>query len=124
MKFPAEPKARVSSAIQAEENLRQQRHLRLLRNSIRRRRDEQRYNDTALQTPPILRSRTTKKNTEVLSPLHDRHVDNLSFQVLGREAYLEHLHHQSSRHQSSRHQSSAPTLTSADGGGGGGGGGV
>ena len=86
MKFPKEAKPRSQSAIEAEESLKQQRETARQRQRTIEQRQRQTTNQQSLMSSPLQR-----RSIPNLSPLQDRHVDNLSFQLLGHEAYLQHV---------------------------------
>ena len=92
MKFPVQPKERQQSGINAEQSLLRQSKIKKKQLIQKQQRDrETSAKESTLQSPLIRRSNPD------LSPLQgrtlqDRHIDNLSFQLLGQgEAYLQHL---------------------------------
>jgi hypothetical protein len=86
MKFPEPTAPRSSAAIQAEANLQRQQRQQQINQVKRQQLHQSRSVKAALVSSP-----PTAHRPKQLSPLHDRHVDNLSFQLFGQEAYLEQL---------------------------------
>jgi hypothetical protein len=90
MKFPEPTAPRSSAAIQAEANLQRQQRQQQINQVKRQQLHQSRSVKAALVSSPPTAHRP-KQLSPLLHDLHDRHVDNLSFQLFGQEAYLEQL---------------------------------